>query len=276
MRRANDIETMHQLSSQRGHEKRSATTEQHGEETGKNFTPRFGLTPYNRACGLNCPPVIPSGDEGRETSGAGGFEEGPVEVGEYSYDFTLSLLRSRNIGAFAWLRIIAQAANGMKKIAEGATKTADGRLRLPGDANNSPIDAFKLPIDGLNCRLTPLNCRLSAQTADGKVRLPGDGSAWSVSTSFGPGTEKLKLAARGSWLVVSFSTIKYNNPPLRRIAGTTTNAHFSVPKTMGTGDNNLFPFFLISILALKCEQFSPSGQRGGIVANTNKTSAYET
>ena len=63
MRRANDIERIYQLSSRRGNEERSVsaeqqptchleggttersvTTEQHGEEAVKNFTPRFGLT----------------------------------------------------------------------------------------------------------------------------------------------------------------------------------------------------------------------------------------
>ncbi|MDX8337603.1 hypothetical protein SLH46_00320 [Draconibacterium sp. IB214405] len=76
-------------------------------------------------------------------------------------------------------------------------------------------------------------------------------------------------------------TIKYYNSPSKRIAGTTKNAHLSKLENMGTGDNKFFPFFLIEKHAMNCEQFSPSGempagQRGGIVANKNKTSAYET
>ncbi|WP_163325605.1 hypothetical protein [Draconibacterium mangrovi] len=170
MRYDNNIETMHQLSSQRGHEERTAIAERNRnrflssfgmterleggrtersvaleqqsnrfltlfgmtEDKGENFTPRFGLTPYNGACGLNCPPT------GRGTSGAGGFEEDPAEVGGY------------------------------------------------------------------------------------------------------------RLAARGSQLTATLLTIKYNNPSSKRVAGITKNAHLSVFETMGTGDNKLFPFFLIS------------------------------
>ena len=61
----------------------------------------------------------------------------------------------------------------------------------------------------------------------------------------------------------------------------TKNAHLSVWKSMGTGDNKLFPFFLISstlyISSSANWRRSPEGEGGnGTLANTNKTSAYET
>ena len=73
-------------------------------------------------------------------------------------------------------------------------------------------------------------------------------------------------------------TIKYNNPPSKRIAGTTKNAQFSKME-MGTRDNKLFPFFLISSTLYISSPVggSPEGERGnGTVANINKASAYET
>ncbi|WP_303923230.1 hypothetical protein [Draconibacterium sediminis] len=320
--------------------------------------------------------------------------------------------------SFAWLEIMAQTTTGTKK-------NADGRLRLPWGANNLPIDAFKLPFVGLNGRLTHLNCQLTAQvarwaaqTARGRLRSfgehekwSGDSSAWSVSTSFGPGTaqtargrvnatwgavdmgvsenddmwmklemeyehfsssqeEYVRQLADGRWCLNTISapphrckrgplllkkeeklkpvvanflssrrapklrgeersvaveqqsnrflnrsslrmtdklapcnlhlatellTIKYNNPSSKRVAGTTKKAHLSVLKTMGTGDNKLFPFFLISNLATALPKFRDYrvGNRinkphdaivrqlqktegSGTFANTNKTSAYET
>nr|WP_321354188.1 hypothetical protein [uncultured Draconibacterium sp.] len=170
-------------------EERSVTVEQQSsrflnrsslgmtEDKGENFTPGFGLTPYNGACGLNCPPT------GRGTSGAGGFEEDPAEVG--------------------------------------------------GD-------------------------RLAARSPD---VLSG------LSLRFNS-----QLAARKKL------TIEYNNPPSKRIAGTTKNAQFSKME-MGTRDNKLFPFFLISstLYISSPAGGSPEGEGGnGTVANINKASAYET
>ena len=424
MRRANDIERIYQLSSRRGNEERSVATEQHEEEAVKNFTPRFGLTPYNGACGLNCPPT------GRGTSGAGGFGEGPAEVGGYIYAF-ISLASTLPRESFAWsttqnkaeyhaivpkfrergsdflsnlntsrsarhlkvglkadqqslgvsqtlkvskqdytssatvrfLRMGNEFADGRVSDTGGMKKIADCRFRLPMGANNLPIDAFKLPIDGLNCRLTRLNCQLSAQiaqweqeTSRGRLRsygehekLAGDGSTWPVSTKNWSGTaqiargrvnatwgavnmrvseiaysgvyhltavnaipssskeekrscyetsalfqyvemeyehfsssqeEYVRQLADGRWclntigipphrckrgtplleegkldLAAKLLTTKNNNPPLKRIAGTTKNARLSVQKNRSTGDNNLFPFFLISNLATALPKF---------------------
>ena len=396
MRRANDIERIYQLSSRRGNEERSAsaerqstchleggttersvTTEQHGEEAVKNFTPRFGLTPYNGACGLNCPPT------GRRTSGAGGFGEGPAEVGGYIYafiflastlpresfawsttqnkaeyhaivpkfrelgsDFLSNLNASRSarhlkvglkadqqsLGVSQTLKVSKQDytssatvrfhrvgnefADGRVSDTGGMKKFADCRFRLPMGANNLPIDAFKLPIDGLNCRLTRLNCQLTAQIARGRVNVTWGAVNMRVSEIAYSGVylltavnavpssskeekrscyetsalfqyvemeyehfsssqeEYVRQLADGRWclntigipphrckrgtplleegkldLAAKLLTTKNNNPPLKRIAGTTKNARLSVQKTMGTGDNNLFPFFLISNLA---------------------------
>ncbi len=396
MRRANDIERIYQLSSRRGNEERSAsaeqqstchleggttersvTTEQHGEEAVKNFIPRFGLTPYNGACGLNCPPT------GRGTSGAGGFGEGPAEVGGYIYAF-ISLASTLPRESFAWSttqnkaeyhaivpkfrergsdflsnlnasrsarhlkvglkadqqslgvsqtlkvskqdytssatvrfhRVGNEFADGRVSDTGGMKKFADCRFRLPMGANNLPIDAFKLPIDGLNCRLTRLNCQLTAQIARGRVNatwgavnmrvseiaysgvyhltavnaVPSSSkeekrSCYETSALFqyvemeyehfsSSQEEYVRQLADGRWclntigipphrckrgtplleegkldLAAKSLTTKNNNPPLKRIAGTTKNARLSVQKTMGTGDNNLFPFFLISNLA---------------------------
>nr|WP_319479815.1 hypothetical protein [uncultured Draconibacterium sp.] len=135
-----------------------------------------------------------------------------------------------------------------------------------------------------------------------------------------------KLATCNLQLTTELLTIKYNNPSSRRETSTTKNAHLSTLETMGTRDNKLFPFFLISKsekqwggLASIFEMsycgkgnrppLSPEGgnflsaswrkvRRGklsnsgnisetflnqsvlkgqsGIVANINKTSAYET
>nr|WP_321484628.1 hypothetical protein [uncultured Draconibacterium sp.] len=396
MRRANDIERIYQLSSRRGNEERSVatepqmnchleggttersvTTEQHGEEAVKNFTPRFGLTPYNGACSLNCPPT------GRGTSGAGGFGEGPAEVGGYIYAF-ISLASTLPRESFAWsttqnkaeshaivpkfrergsdflsnlnasrsarhlkvglkadqqslgvsqtLKVSKQDytssatvrfhragnefADGRVSDTGGMKKFADCRFRLPMGANNLPIDAFKLPIDGLNCRLTRLNCQLTAQIARGRVNATWGAVNMRVSEIAYSGVyhltavnavpssskeekrsccetsalfqyvemeyehfsssqeEYVRQLADGRWclntigipphrckrgtplleegkldLAAKLLTTKDNNPPLKRIAGTTKNARLSVQKTMGTGDNNLFPFFLISNLA---------------------------
>ncbi|QIA06262.1 hypothetical protein [Draconibacterium halophilum] len=61
---------------------------------------------------------------------------------------------------------------------------------------------------------------------------------------------------------------------------TNNNAHISKVENMGTGDNNLNPFFLMEEHALataRCNRAAATkGQRGTIVANKNKTSAYET
>ena len=402
MRRANDIERIYQLSSRRGNEERSVsaeqqptchleggttersvTTEQHGEEAVKNFTPRFGLTPYNGACGLNCPPT------GRGTSGAGGFGEGPAEVGGYIYAF-ISLASTLPRESFAWsttqnkaeyhaivpkfrergsdflsnlnasrsardlkvglkadqqplgvsqtLKVSKQDytssatvrfhrmgnefADGRVSDTGGMKKFADCRFRLPMGANNLPIDAFKLPIAGLNCRLTRLNCQLTAQIARGRVNaawgavnmrvseiaysgvyhltavnaVPSSSkeekrSCYETSALFqyvemgyehfsSSQEEYVRQLADGRWclntigipphrckrgtplleegkldLAAKLLTTKNNNPPLKRIAGTTKNARLSVQKTMGTGDNNLFPFFLISDLATALPKF---------------------
>ncbi len=49
-----------------------------------------------------------------------------------------------------------------------------------------------------------------------------------------------QLVTRGSCLVtLQKLTKKYDNPPSRRVTGTTKNAHLSAMEFMGTGDNNL-------------------------------------
>jgi hypothetical protein len=146
---------------------RSVTREQHGEETGKNFTPRFGLTPYNGACSLNCPPT------GRGTSGAGGFEEGPVELGGYSCDFTSIVTTSLPRESFAWLSIMTQTADGDRKI-------ADCRLRLPGDDSNSSVGTK-------NCPGTAQVARWEQKAARGRVRMVGEHEKWFGDGSNRPG-----------------------------------------------------------------------------------------
>nr|WP_320023637.1 hypothetical protein [uncultured Draconibacterium sp.] len=386
MRRANDIERIYQLSSRRGNEERSVatepqmnchleggttersvTTEQHGEEAVKNFTPRFGLTPYNGACGLNCPST------GRGTSGAGGYIYAFISLAstlpresfawsttqnkaeyhaivpkfrERGSDFLSNLNASRSarhlkvglkadqqpLGVSQTLKVSKQDytssatvlfhrvgnefADGQVSDTGGMKKFADCRFRLPMGAKNLPIDAFKLPIVGLNCRLTRLNCQLTAQIARGRVNAPWGAVNMRVSEIAYSGVyhltavnavpssskeekrscyetsalfqyvemeyehfsssqeEYVRQLADGRWclntigipphrckrgtplleegkldLAAKLLTTKNNNPPLKRIAGTTKNARLSVQKTMGTGDNNLFPFFLISNLA---------------------------
>ena len=415
MRRANDIERIYQLSSRRGNEERSAsaeqqptchleggttersvTTEQHGEEAVKNFTPRFGLTLYNGACGLNCPPT------GRGTSGAGGFGEGPAEVGGYIYAF-ISLASTLPRESFAWSttqnkaeyhaivpkfrergsdflsnlnasrsarhlkvglkvdqqplgvsqtlkvskqdysssatvrfhRVGNEFADGQVSDTGGMKKFADCRFRLPMGAKNLPIDAFKLPIAGLNCRLTRLNCQLTAQTTRGRVNATWGAVNMRVSEIAYSGVYHLtavnavpsssqekyvRQLADGRWclniigipphrckrgtplleegkldLAAKLLTTKNNNPPLKRIAGTTKNARLSVQKNRSTGDNNLFPFFLISNLATALLKFrdyrvddrinkpydaivrqQQKTARAGAVVISIKTIAYET
>ncbi len=148
MRRANNIETINQLSSRRGHEERSVTTEQQpichleGGITCPEFsgTERSVATEPQMNCHLE-----------------GGTTERSVTTELSSNRFPAYRFTSR----MGW-----QAGSSLFGMTD---RFANCRFKLPGGANNLPIDAFKLPIVGLNCQLTHLNCQLSAQTARGRV-----------------------------------------------------------------------------------------------------------
>ncbi|KJF41619.1 hypothetical protein [Draconibacterium sediminis] len=339
MRYDNNIETMHQLSAQRGHEERSAIAERNRNR----FLSSFGMTDKFADGRGNLATGIEKIADGRHRL-PGGANNLPIDafklpiVGlncrltHLNCQLTAQTSRWEQKTTRGRLNLVgeherwsgdASAWSVSTSFGPGTTQTARGRVNFTWGA----VDMRVLENDDMWMK-QEMEYEHFSSSQEEYVRQLADGR-WCLNTISAPPhrckrgplllkkEEKLepvvanflssrrgneersvaveqqsnrflnrsslgmtdKLATCNLQLVTELLTIKYNNPSSKRVAGMTKNAHLSVWKSMGTGDNKLFPFFLISSTLYISSPVggSPEGEGGnGTFANTNKTSAYET
>ncbi len=282
-----------------------------------SLTPRFNRTPLSGVSGLNCPPT------GRGTNGAGDFEEGLAEFGGYKnsafieYTFTATGLyrveteeENRNSLTPRFNRIPLSGVSGLNcpptdRGTNGAGDFEEGLAEFGGTGYNFSIMEAELEYGHFSSSeeeyaaklwevvvsassIPPHRCKRGTPLLNPLCQ-PVLNPYADISPKWGKQSGRInfmegKFAPVGTGHTASLLTIKMDNSLRYRGQTTNKNAHLSWLIEMGTGDYKLFPFFLISKHALKCEKFSPLGEMSrfigaggnGLVANINKTSAYET